>query len=889
MNGILTKKAVLLVACAIAAAGFAATNYVDCVNGVDATGRGGALTNAWKTLQYAVDKSSANDVILVAPGEYNEGYYETSDATNRMYIKKKLTSKSLQGREKTHIVGYDVLDQNNLPQGNVRCIEITSNGNGTIIDGFTLRGAYGSQEGVAARCKEAMGSYLIDCVISNNIGTAKGLVIRMAIVRSLVVDNIRTDGGYFSSGSGCLNCVFARNSVAPVVAYPGGPVVNCTFAGNAGNSVRYGSAPLCCNSVIVYEQPGVPNGSSGCATFKNSVWTFTSACSSNASENCYGSQPVQQIMSPMECDFRIVEGSTAQTAGDAAHLTLVTLPEGYESERYRDVFGNPIPTSGTIMAGAVQVAARAVCGITFPSEEDVTINGNRVKPQKCGAHACYDHWPVQVRGGVGGSKQPTFFGWRGRLPSPDLDNTYLFTLASNDMKQAVSMVFANKVLYVNKATGDNSYDGLSETVGEPDAETGIITVGPKRTIQAAVDEVEAANKMSEAKTVIIKVAEGVYDEGERYFHGSNRVYVAAGKYARIVATGARERTIIMGAADDSGTKGLGTAAVRCVSSGGNSALQGFTLTGGHTLSAAADGDDYTIAGAGFFSPNGQYPYVSDCIISNNVGKKGSVISGGWFSRCFIVENDHSQDQYDLVRKAVLCSCVLDRNKMGSNPAEIGDGTSAYQCTVRASSGKSLFRLSSGNPLSDTICNSLFFDSTCSSRPTRMAGSLYDNVKVTDAHSGYTTGDAAFVDKAANDLRITSLSDAIGAGIDCFSDEYANTTYTNYCNWVSSDIEGNPLTFTDGKPTAGAYQRALLAVTVQGRKVTPAAGNYVLEPNGSLTVTATSARGFRGFKVNGEMAEGRELSYTIAAGSGTNAKGGISIEPVYQFGTYFTLR
>ena len=86
MNGILTKKAVLLVACAIAAAGFAATNYVDCVNGVDATGRGGALTNAWKTLQYAVDKSSANDVILVAPGEYNEGYYETSDATNRMYI-----------------------------------------------------------------------------------------------------------------------------------------------------------------------------------------------------------------------------------------------------------------------------------------------------------------------------------------------------------------------------------------------------------------------------------------------------------------------------------------------------------------------------------------------------------------------------------------------------------------------------------------------------------------------------------------------------------------------------------------------------------------------------------------------------------------------------------
>ena len=79
----------------------AETNYVDCVNGVDDTSHGTAADNAWATLNYAVDKSSAGDTVIVLPGVYTNGVSNYS----RLNITKQLRFESRDGRDKTIIVG----------------------------------------------------------------------------------------------------------------------------------------------------------------------------------------------------------------------------------------------------------------------------------------------------------------------------------------------------------------------------------------------------------------------------------------------------------------------------------------------------------------------------------------------------------------------------------------------------------------------------------------------------------------------------------------------------------------------------------------------------------------------------------------------------------------
>ena len=94
----------------IACAGslLAETNYVDAVNGSDAN-NGQTPATAFLTLQVAVDAAVEGDVVLAAPGVYDQGgradISSGDPLTNRVCIDKGLTLRASAGPAQTLIVG----------------------------------------------------------------------------------------------------------------------------------------------------------------------------------------------------------------------------------------------------------------------------------------------------------------------------------------------------------------------------------------------------------------------------------------------------------------------------------------------------------------------------------------------------------------------------------------------------------------------------------------------------------------------------------------------------------------------------------------------------------------------------------------------------------------
>ena len=96
--------------------------------------------------------------------------------------------------------------------------------------------------------------------------------------------------------------------------------------------------------------------------------------------------------------------------------------------------------------------------------------------------------------------------------------------------------------YVDQINGHNDNDG--QTSGTA-----------KQTIQAAVDSASSGD--------VIKVAEGIYQDVNTTYSGISACVIITNKNLTIVATGAKEKTHIVGrhAATDTG---VGEGAVRCV-------------------------------------------------------------------------------------------------------------------------------------------------------------------------------------------------------------------------------------------------------------------------------------------------------------------------------------
>ena len=264
---------------------------------------------------------------------------------------------------------------------------------------------------------------------------------------------------------------------------------------------------------------------------------------------------------------------------------------------------------------------------------------------------------------------------------------------SNQLRLAIPMVVAfftaslfGDVWYVDAANYGKSGDGKN---------AGASAFG---TIQEAVDAANANDT--------IMVAAGVYEQGETQDDFTNpmmnRVYISK----PLTLCGAdRHTTIIKGskATDDPSLKatarklGLGSDAVRCIGiNASDVVISNFTITGGATC-RPDDWDDANANGGGVYA-FGENVVVANCVISNNVARRGSgvchavrtapslTVVRSWIHGNF-AENDEP-----IARGCLLAFCLVTGHPHTQEP--ITDGSVLVNCTFAGNRMRSLIKSAS---------------------------------------------------------------------------------------------------------------------------------------------------------------------------------------------------
>jgi hypothetical protein len=261
-----------------------------------------------------------------------------------------------------------------------------------------------------------------------------------------------------------------------------------------------------------------------------------------------------QCVAPMFDDFRLIEGCAAATQGNGALQDLFAIPE---ADRHKDFFGNPVPTSGPICAGAIQQTVPVAGGgirFSFGHNKGIRFSfGSRDAVRYAyNLYAFAETYPTQWQFKVTHLSGTKFFCFEanqhgGRFyPGMD-DVTWL-------MPPPAGIVATNTLVW---ATGGELYVNPGD--GYSDDNDGQTPATAKKTLQAAV------NAATNNYYTIVHAAEGVYDEGGSFeASASNRVTITTTKRILLRGAGAG-KSVIKGLADTTSgeTDGRGDFAMRC--------------------------------------------------------------------------------------------------------------------------------------------------------------------------------------------------------------------------------------------------------------------------------------------------------------------------------------
>lgn len=225
--------------------------------------------------------------------------------------------------------------------------------------------------------------------------------------------------------------------------------------------------------------------------------------------------------------------------------------------------------------------------------------------------------------------------------------------------RAFTMDHANDY-YVDAERGNDAWTGTADW--EHRDETTDPVTGLRKTLQAMAG-LYAANHGD-----VIHAAEGEYRDGSassyRFCDGKGGVTLRA--------SGARDRTFIIGKADDSGTQGCGSGALACVYLGAGSRLEGFTVCGGRAAGFTSSNYAAGIRGVDYSS------LVVDCIISNCAAGRAAAIYNGTAVRCRFSGNRANTTGSDIMScKAYNCYFAgsLSLNKYDVHSSVL------YNCTM----------------------------------------------------------------------------------------------------------------------------------------------------------------------------------------------------------------
>lgn len=293
-----------------------------------------------------------------------------------------------------------------------------------------------------------------------------------------------------------------------------------------------------------------------------------------------------------------------------------------------------------------------------------------------------------------------------------------------------------------------------------DAENGVDGAGRGTTEATAFETIQAAVDAA-ATGYTIKVKPGVYNDGGTAYNGwYNRVFIS-GKVLRIVSTGGKKATHIVG--------GSGTRCIHFHDAAG-SVVEGFTIRDGRATYELENRDTQNGSGGGVLAMNASRESYSavegcvvDCVISNCAAVRGEAMRGGTAVRCFITENSGGDAG---TRMANLVNCLLTRNT-GSAGAmyngtalncSFGDNGSPphtvklYNCLSMNNAG--------GNSTSATCANCV----TDSTLPSQFFAPLFDDFRLIKGCAAETAGDAS---------HIASAGIVLPEGVDPYVDLFGN--------------------------------------------------------------------------------------------------------------------
>ena len=814
---------------------------------------------------------------------------------SRLFIDKVLTIESTGSRDDTFIEGrWDptaAAANHGMGSAAIRCVcatnDVTFKGF-TFLNGATTNPSGGDQHphsGGGFYCNSAQGTSaggggvtsgkIMDCAFVNCSSRRGGGMRYGTAYRTLFKNCYANMYGAAVRQSHLLFCLIEDCTGANICGYMGA-VLNCTFINNTptGDCIHSDATPTVVNCVFVSGKSSVSKKDTATAVMNGSVTYGASFGGATPAANSQTGVWGGGVFSPLFGDYHPYAGGPLDGTGDATvSVGGASIVAAY---RTLDFEGQPVDwTAGKLCPGAFQTVKTPASGkLVFRNATALlSVDGVSVGSGVSSSNYTYETcWPtqhlVQVTASSANSavlRLDMLVNGASQLnarPPLALDDTVWITAPPRENTCEWTPLQVSSIVWVD----DDNYghEGL-------DGKTEATAFG---TIQDAINTI--------SNQTVVKVKGGVYDQGcgpANCFGAANRVELNTNGYIRLMGVEGAENTVIVGATDtttldDPQKIGCGDAAMRCLALNMNCVVQGFTLTGGHSgVDTTATADTPMTHGGAVRAVGTQQAFVADCIISNNVAKRGAGGYYGNYIRCRFTNNRTIRAD-GLLCNAVAANCVFEGTTAQNGAVK---GTTAYNCTMAETN--SLFGSAYGG-------DAKVFNCVCYAVSGNYAAPAAVDGTVAYGFSPRSPvpliADPAFRDMAGGDYRLATVSPAVGLG---------EPDLENWWKFAGSDINGKRYTFIGGKVVSGAYQELLPAVKI-GVTAGPTngisqSGVVFFNEGESITVSATDAatRLYKGFALNGEIVEGSAGSASFTYAPAVAPVPGDTLEAVYLTNWY----